>query len=123
LPVPFEVDDVRGVADDEPALEGQHAGREPEAFRPDSALGKGAVALFVGQAADTAAVLLAGGDAAVRVADHLADEQPAALVEAHGHRVDNVRLGGDQLDLEARERLEGGEFVLGAKRVGEDRRI
>ena len=32
----------------------------------------------------------------------LGDPDPAPLVEGHGHRVDDVGLGGDQLDAEAR---------------------
>ena len=57
-------------------------------------------------------------DAAVRVAAHLADEQPARLVEGHRDRIDHVRLARDQLDLEAGQRLEGGQLFLGGERVG-----
>ena len=49
----------------------------------------------------------------------LGDPDPAALVEGHGHGIDDVRLGGDEFDVEAgrdRHLLEG--FLRRQRRAG-----
>ena len=97
---------IRRDGDEYAPLPGGDAHREPQPLCERSDGLEDAVAVAVGQALDAAAGLFAGADAAVGVAAHLADEHPAALVEAHRHRVHHVRLTGDEIDAEARDELE-----------------
>src|SRR5262249_52519110 len=52
----------------------------------------------------------------VGVGGHLGNEEVVVLVERHRHRIDDIRLTGDQLDLESFGDLEGGPFLARRQR-------
>ncbi len=76
------------------------------------------VAVLVFEALDLAAGFVAGADAAVRVAPHLADEDAALFVEAHCNRIDDARLAGHELNREPLRDFERGEFIRRGERIG-----
>ena len=86
-----------------------------------------AVAVAVLEQLDTSGGDVARADAAVGIAAHLGDEEPALLVEGHRHRIDDVRLGGDEVDFkifgDAKSRLflARRQRLLSATRPASDR--
>jgi len=64
--------------------------------------------------------ILAGALGVDHVAAHLDDEQPAILVDRHGHRIDDQRLGDQRGDGEALLEIEAGQR-FGHRQVGSGR--
>jgi len=93
--------------DEHPAVETGHRRGPDELIREDRAAVEAAVGIDVFQQRDPSA-----GRAELRgvpfgVGDYLGDVHPSVFVEGHVHRVADQRLGGDQLDPEARHDVKG----------------
>ncbi len=99
---------LRRLADPDPAVSDLDAADEVEPLDEDRRLGIGAVALDVLE--DEDAVRALPLRTLARVASPLRDPETAALVEAHRDRLHDPRLGGEHLGPEAgrqRHRLHG----------------
>src|SRR5262249_26632582 len=101
--------DVRGAADEDAAVVADDRRRPGEFVEENCTLIEAAVAVGVLQQADVADQLLV----LLGVVSHLDDVEPAVLVAGQGDRVQDQRLGGDLLDAEAGQDLEGLEGVGG----------
>jgi hypothetical protein len=105
------IEDLRRGGDEDPLAPDLHAGGERNLVEEDFRLVVLAVAVGIGQRLHPAAGLakfvpfLVPGDAA-RVIAHLHDPQPAVRPPVKRHRIDDQRLGSDQLDLEPRPDVE-----------------
>ena len=63
----------------------------------------------------------AGADRAARrtgYSTRVRDPEAALRVERHVHRLVDVRLGGDELDFEARRQMKAFLLLLGRQRIG-----
>src|SRR5262249_23142792 len=104
------IEDIRRIGDPGAAVANGDAGGDIEAFDDGGYLVKLTVPLGAFENLDA---ILARLGSAARIFDRLCDPDAAALVETHRHRIDNVRLGGDQLDAETGRHLHLLERLLG----------
>ena len=112
-------EEVRRLADEGAAVDGQHRARHHEALDEGRGLVHAARPLGILQQRDASVgLLLAGPIDVVHVTAHLDDEHPALVVEAdRDGRLDH-RLRGDELDAEALLELERLQLLLGGERRG-----
>ena len=94
----FEIENVRRVGDEQPAVERKEGRRPEQAVDEDGALIELAVAVEVVEHADARVLAVA----VLAIAAHLADEEPAVLVELHRDGAIHQRLGGDLFELKTR---------------------
>ena len=107
----LEIQDVRRAGDDQPALPRHDAVGKRQSVGEIGALLEAAVAVGVLEHRDPPRRRLAFCRAG-RIAAILGDEQSPALVEGHRHGTVDERLGGDQLDAQARGKLKRVERLL-----------
>ena len=111
-----EEEDVGRVGDPDAAVADGDARGDVEALGEDrEPVG---LAVAVGVLEDLDAVAARSGGAA-GIFEALGDPDPPALVEGHGDRVDDVGLGGDDLDAESRRHGHGADRLgRRSRRVG-----
>ncbi len=102
-----------------PSLQGHHADGNVQPVGERASLPGAAVGVEVVQELDGVAALLALLGR-VGVLDGLRDTQPAAIVERQVDRLPHVRLGGDELHLEARRHVELLQLLLRRKGIAGD---
>ena len=102
----LEIERVRSLGDDQPAVVGQHARADRERLCEHRPRVERAVAVRVVESHDPVVPLpLTRQDDPVGVVDALGDEQPAVVVEGERQRLRlKERLGGDEIDREAHRR-------------------
>ena len=121
-----QIENVGRGGNEDAVLPSRHSVGKREAVGEDRDMLEASVAIAVLQQLDASL-----GLCMERVVAHLDDEQAALFVERHRHRVDDVGLGGDQLDAKAGGELKRVEGCLGrvrwlgllaAQRCEQDRR-
>ena len=118
----LEKQEVRLRGDDDAAVGEREARRHVEVLGEDGELVGATVAVGVLEDLDPVVARVAV-EHLVRVVHRFDHPQPAALVERHRDRLDDVRLAGEQLDLELARRLDElrrvrrgeGQLILGGR--------
>ena len=111
----FGVEDLRSTGDNHALAPGHHTGREGKVVEEDRRLDILAVAVGVFKILDDAA-RLAFAVHAERIVGHLHDPELAVRAPGKGDRILHKRLGGRQLDFEARPHFDGMQGSL--RRLG-----
>ena len=95
----LEKQQIRGLTDIDAAVTDQNSGGQVQAVGKHGDLVRTAIVVRVFQNLDAIPTLLAGG-CAERIFVKLDDPEPPAFVPGHRHRIDHIRLGGKEADLE-----------------------
>ncbi len=105
---------VRGAAGPDAAVADLDAGQVVGLVPEDGTLVKGAVAVGILENEDAVLSLAVGRP--LGIGEALGHPEPAAVVEGQGNRLADLRLAGEEGDVEAWRRLEGAHGLLRRRR-------